>query len=213
MRILKNRITPTGTIFAFAGSNTPQGWLVCDGSTLLITDYPCLYDVISDTFNQGDVSSGYFMLPDLRGRTLIGTSATDISSGGTHITARSLGDLSGSETHTLTIAQMPSHNHGTNASNSVVGNGLTGICGEHVHGITDPGHVHVYDKVGQQNGTGIGVDNVGDDATTDTNTDTAVTGISINSAGSHQHTIATQGGDQPHNNMQPYLAINYIIKY
>lgn len=30
--------------------------------------------------------------------------------------------------------------------------------------------------------------------------------------GWHEWLVANQGGDQPHNNMQPYLVMNYVIK-
>jgi microcystin-dependent protein len=180
MRILKNRITPTGTLLAFAGSNTPQGWLVCDGSAHLISDYPCLYDVIGTTFNRGSVAEGYFMIPDLRGRTLIGAShtGTDVSSAGTNITQRDIGDISGSETHTLTIAQMPSHDH---SSNSATNLGLMSSNGPNT--LTGSGGLD----------TSVGEPNL--------------------LAGATTLDIYNTGGDQPHNNMQPYLVINYIIKY
>jgi microcystin-dependent protein len=177
MRILKNRITPTGTVLAFAGANSPQGWLVCDGSEHLISDYPCLYDVIGTTFNRGSVAEGYFMIPDLRGRTLIGAShtGTDISSAGTNITQRDIGDISGSETHILTIDQMPSHNHTTNVNAPSLG-------------------------LAQRTGSN-----------TLTTSDGSAGELDLVNAASL--TINNTGGSQPHNNMQPYLVINYIIKY
>ena len=51
-----------------------------------------------------------FNLPDARGRVL-GAIGTGVSSTGTNLTPRSLGDTVGAETHTLTVGEMPSHNH------------------------------------------------------------------------------------------------------
>jgi microcystin-dependent protein len=68
----------------------------------------------------------------------------------------------------------------------------------HTHEITDPGHFH------GQGGTSGGAVLVGSGANKadQSNTASAVTNITINNA----------GGGAAHNNMQPYLALNYIIK-
>ena len=55
---------PTGVVQAFAGSTTPQGWLLCDGSAVSRTDYAALYAVIGTTYGAGDGSTT-FNLPDL----------------------------------------------------------------------------------------------------------------------------------------------------
>ena len=55
---------PTGVVQAFAGSTTPQGWLLCDGSAVNRTDYAALYAVIGTTYGAGDGSTT-FNLPNL----------------------------------------------------------------------------------------------------------------------------------------------------
>ena len=55
---------PTGVVQAFAGSTTPQGWLLCDGSAVSRTDYAALYAVIGTTYGAGDGSTT-FNLPNL----------------------------------------------------------------------------------------------------------------------------------------------------
>ena len=55
---------PTGVVQAFAGSTTPSGWLLCDGSAVSRTDYANLYAVIGDTYGAGDGSTT-FNLPNL----------------------------------------------------------------------------------------------------------------------------------------------------
>lgn len=94
---------PVGTVVAYAGAVAPAGWLLCDGSAYKKTQYPALAAVLGATGSGAD-----FMVPDLRGRFLMGSSAS-------HPRAQTGGE----ETHTLTEAEMPSHAH------SVVGKGFS----------------------------------------------------------------------------------------
>lgn len=89
-----------------------------------------------------------------------------------------LATVGGAATHTLTTNEIPSH----------------------THTINDPGHFHGQGGVA---GGAVLVGVSGANKADQTNTLTATTGITINSA----------GGGQPHNNMQPYIVLNYIIKY
>jgi microcystin-dependent protein len=72
----------------------------------------------------------------------------------------------------------------------------------HTHTITDPGHSHTYTRVNNPS-SGFG-DNASNQSFSTANTSTSTTGISINNSG---------GGGQAHNNMQPSLVLNSIIKY
>jgi len=71
----------------------------------------------------------------------------------------------------------------------------------HNHGVNDPGHSHTID--GYTWGKGSTFPTQADQRKEDCRTNSSTTGISI------QHT----GNGQPHNNLQPYLTVNYIIKY
>lgn len=64
---------PTGTIQIWSGSNTniPEGWLLCDGSTVSRTNYARLFTAIGTTYGTGDGSST-FNLPNLKGRIPVG---------------------------------------------------------------------------------------------------------------------------------------------
>jgi microcystin-dependent protein len=84
-------------------SSDALGWLICDGRSLSIEEYPALFSVIEDAF--GEASSGMFKLPNFIGRVPGAIGAT----GG--LTTRALGAVVGAETHTLDITQIPSHNH------------------------------------------------------------------------------------------------------
>ena len=208
---INTNATPSGVVVAFAGSTAPSGWLLCYGQTVSRTTYATLFAVLSTTYNTGGEAGTDFRLPDLRGRTVAGID----NMGGTDAARLSIantpGTSTGAETVTLTSAQMPIHTHIQNSHNHDQNS--------HGHGISDPSHNHsipanwggAYNTVGVQldpttyaspyyyntttyNGTGISV--VGNTATNIANT-------AVN-----QNT----GGGEAHNNMQPTMVLNYIIK-
>jgi len=80
----------------------PENLLPCDGSLFLREDYPVLYSTIDAQFR---VDADTFRTPDIRQRVPL----TAGNSGS--LTTRSLGQTGGDETVTLTVAQMPSHDH------------------------------------------------------------------------------------------------------
>jgi microcystin-dependent protein len=109
-----NALVPPGTIMPYAGvvdgtHPPPTGWLVCDGSPQSPTTYAALFAAIGTVYGGDGVTA--FNLPDRRGRVVVGVGT------GSGLTARALGDQFGEETHTLTVAEMPSHSH-TDAGNS-----------------------------------------------------------------------------------------------
>ncbi|AEE52286.1 phage tail protein [Haliscomenobacter hydrossis] len=65
---------PAGSIMAYGGATPPDGWLLCDGSTVSSSKYPELFGAIGT--NWGDGGSGSFNLPDLRGLFLRGIDGT-----------------------------------------------------------------------------------------------------------------------------------------
>lgn len=101
-----------GELITFAGATSPNvNWLLCDGSNVLIDDYPDLYAVIGDAF--GVAPATYFKLPDLRGRTPAGVGT------GAGIPTVTLGEYYGEADHTLTESEMPSHVHSSVGSTTL----------------------------------------------------------------------------------------------
>lgn len=126
---------PSGLIFPYGGATEPTGYLFCYGQAISRTTYADLFTAISTTYGVGDGSTT-FNLPDLRGRVVagqddMGGSSADILTNQTNgINGDTLGATGGSETHTLTEAQLPSHSHGsvvTNVSATSVTNTGDGV--------------------------------------------------------------------------------------
>lgn len=90
--------------YSAVSTNPHNGWLLCNGAAVSRVTYSELYAVVGTSFGIGDGVST-FNLPDARGRVLgaIGQ--------GSGLTNRVLGATVGTETHTLTEGEMPSHNH------------------------------------------------------------------------------------------------------
>jgi len=102
---------PVGVVNPFAGATAPSGWLLCYGQAISRTQYPVLFTTLSTTYGSGDGSTT-FNIPDMRGRAVAGkddmggTAASRLTS--TVLTAsNTLGATGGTETHTLTDAQLP----------------------------------------------------------------------------------------------------------
>lgn len=85
---------------------TKSGFLIADFSAVSRNTYAALFGVIGTAAGPGDGTTT-FNLPDYRGRGFMG-SGTGTAPGAT---AHALGTTAGEEKHTLTIAEMPSHNH------------------------------------------------------------------------------------------------------
>ncbi|WP_104137213.1 tail fiber protein [Cryobacterium sp. Y62] len=98
---------PSGNIEMTARATAPGGWLLCQGQAISRTTYASLFADISTAYGTGDGSTT-FNVPDFRGRVPVG-----LDSSQTEFDA--LGEAYGAKTHTLTVAEMPTHAHSINA--------------------------------------------------------------------------------------------------
>ena len=179
-----------GEIRGFGGNFAPRAWAFCQGQLIAISQNTALFSILGTTYG-GDGRTS-FALPDLRGRV-------PISSGtGPGLSTHKLGARSGTETVTLNVLQIPSHFHPAIVTDPQY-HTTVGVTSE------DPGDTDPSDNVlasSAPNNIYAAATEVTDEALG------AVTTTQI-TAGSVQ--IAPTGGSQYHNNMQPYLTINWII--
>ena len=108
-----------GEIRMFAGNFAPAGWMFCEGQLLPISENEILFQLIGTTYG-GDGEST-FALPDLRGRL-------PIQQGNGFI----LAETGGAEEITLTVNQIPAHNHpllgsGNPSADTSPGNNLLAV--------------------------------------------------------------------------------------
>jgi microcystin-dependent protein len=236
---------PIGTIQIYPKSTAPAAttnggtWLVCNGGTLVRTDYPDLHTLITNSY--GTYPSGTtFLLPDLRSRVPVGYNTDTISGRSTRAIA--LG--SGTETHTLLDAEIPKHPHSITDNGHIhpidpatthfhVGDQTGGKTGSKTLVITDPKHSHshlVHHDWSSGTYYDLGIEQADQPSITKTSSSES-TGISI---ADHDHSLTTDAkptgitttqtnparitttneqsvGDGAHNIMQPYLVVNYII--
>ena len=147
---------PTGVINPWAGvaASPPTGWLLCDGTAVSRSTYSTLFGIVGTAYGVGD-NSTTFNLPNLKGKVPVGLDSTQ-----TEFDTR--GETGGAKTHTLTLAETPSHSHEL----QLWADGLTS-------------GTYYRMQAGTYGGSNY----------------------------------LTHGSGQAHNNLQPYLVVNYIIKH
>jgi len=193
------RLKPTvGDTKTNALDTDHMGWLKCDGRELNTSDYAHLFSVIGYSFGG---SGSTFQLPEPRGRVLGVVGEAD-APGPTNTWI--LGDISGEETHLLTLPEVPAHNHnfstGSPGANTTA-NGFTDVSGNHNHGGNTGAEGSAPESETAASGGGVNV------AGSNTHTHT------ISTDGAHSHRIASNGGDQRHNNIQPTMWIGNLFIY
>lgn len=100
-----------GEIRMFAGNFAPRGWAFCDGQLLAVSQNDALFSLLGTIY--GGDGRTTFGLPDLRGRLPIHAGT------GPGLSPRRLGAKGGAEKVTLTVNQMPSHNHDFKGTNDL----------------------------------------------------------------------------------------------
>jgi microcystin-dependent protein len=194
-----------GDLKMSAVATPPTGWLACEGQEVSRTTYANLFTAISTKYGAGNGTTT-FNVPNFTERVPVGVGSA---------TGFKLGEKGGQSTVSLTVSQIPSHNHGGST-----GGGSTGS--------TSPFHSHTYVEGAKYLATrGFGapkyVTNLsmsGPETASweweelgtiisDTNTETAAT--------THSHsvpslTVFAEGGSQSHTNVQPYETCHVWIK-
>jgi len=102
-----------GEIRMFGFSRVPEGWQACDGSLLSIAGNETLYTLLGTTYGGDGVNT--FGVPDLRGRVPLHQGA------GTGLSNRVMGEMAGTESVTLTVAQIPAHTHALSVTTAAAG--------------------------------------------------------------------------------------------
>src|SRR3990167_10544352 len=110
MRMAGSDSILAGLIVPYGSSTPPNGWLLCNGDAISRTTYAPLFSHIGTAFGVGDGSTT-FNVPDLRGRAPIGAGT------GSGLTARTLAANVGTETVTISTAELASHTHVQNSHN------------------------------------------------------------------------------------------------
>lgn len=195
---------PAGIVMPFAGTVAPQGCLLCDGSAVSRTTYAELFAVIGTTYGAGDGETT-FNIPDLSGRVVIGVS-----------NSHALASTGGSETVTLTSDQLPAHLHVVPQHGHE--NDIQMKTPAFAHNVNFPGFKYngfYYSTLANGSSTYRNSATntyatrtqdllVADHASANCNMSGSVTKCNSFSSG-------TYGNGGAHNNMQPYISVNYII--
>jgi microcystin-dependent protein len=166
-----------GEIRMFGGNFAPRNWMLCTGQLLAISQYSALFSLIGTTYGGNGTTN--FALPNLQSRVTVGQGT------GAGLTPRTIGEVGGTETVTVSTAQMPAHTHGLIASQTVATGGGQTPGSSYVLG-TPSGNGHFYTL---------------DDGSQPPPTPGNLTSNSCSMAGS----------SLPHENLMPILCVNYII--
>lgn len=172
-----------GEIRIFAIQYNPYGWLPCDGRTLNVQQFTALSALLGNTY--GGDGRNTFALPNLTNPFTTGIGMVPIGAGaGPGLTSYNMGQTAGAESVTITPNQTPVHNHNLIAKNA-----------SDVNTVSTP---TTTSWISRNFPVPLST-NYSDAALT---TGAALANTALGTA---------DGKSQPHENRQPYLALNYYI--
>jgi len=172
-----------GVVKIFAGNFAPRGFMMCNGQSLAISQYSALFSILGTTY--GGNGQTTFALPDLRGRAPVGWGQAP------GLSNYALGQVSGTESTSILISNMPAHNHVASSTLSLNASDAAATVGTPVAG----------------NALGAGKDVNTDPVSMYT---TSAPNIPL-TGGTVDTTIGLNGGNVPISILQPVLATSYII--
>lgn len=180
------------SIMGWGPAWSPRNWTLCAGQLLAISQFTAVFSLVGTTY--GGDGRTTFRMPDLRARVPV---AAGQSPGTQYIPQ---GALIGSDTNTLTVLEMPVHNHAANTT------GLTVIIpAVSTNGTTDtPGTTVTFAKGVATVGFDTGAANVYAPVST---ADTTMGGAGIGGS----VIVGNTGGSQPFSIVQPLQAIQFIF--
>lgn len=198
--VAKQQVIPPGVIIPFAGAVAPADWVLAQGQAVsrpianggFADTYAELWALFSTTFGTGDGATT-FNLPDLRARFPVGAGAFEDSG------TVAVGDDGGEDVHELTPNEAGlNHTHvtGRTAANSGPG-------GDDFLFVVSPNDLNQGTLTGRHISTGSGFSEA--QLSTFAGRYTAVSTALDPDDGAAMEM-------EPHNNLPPYLALNYIIK-
>lgn len=174
-----------GEIRLFAPNFAPRAWELCAGQLLAISSHTALFAILGNTY--GGDGRTTFALPKFNGRSAV-------SSGqGPGTSDYRLGQKKGTEDVTLTLSELPAHTHYVSATNP---SGTIAMGGFNDEG-SSPSPVNNYPAL-------VDGFNLYANAPNE-----RMQPSPVNIGGSV--VAASTGNGQPHENMQPFLVLNYII--
>jgi microcystin-dependent protein len=166
-------------IVMFGGNFAPRGWALCEGQLLPINQYQALFSLLGTTY--GGDGRTTFALPDMRGRVAMHPGT------GPGLSSYRLGQRGGTETNTLTIQNLPSHNHTATATATVMAT--------NARGNADTPENKTWARKSRDKDYSTQAPDV------EMHADTVAVNVTINNT----------GGNVPVNNIQPYVTVNHII--
>jgi microcystin-dependent protein len=175
-----------GEIKIFGFNFPPRNWAFCNGQLISIQQNTALFSLLGTFYGGNGVTT--YALPNLQGRAPVGVGQ------GAGLSAYDLGQETGSGTATLLPAQMPSHTHAFDANNL---KGTLRCRDERGNQRSPAGHVLARES------SGVTAPFAGGTLAASM----APAAVALTGAPA----LMAAGGSQPHNNMQPYLALNYCI--
>lgn len=188
-------------IVQFAGNFAPRNFMYTNGQLISIAQNTALFSLLGTTF--GGNGQTTFGLPDLRSRVMVGPGQ------GPGLPSYVQGEMAGSPTTTLSILNMPMHNHPATftpaGSPSAAISAMSGVADGQQAGVPTAG-AHLANTYEGSSFTSPGIYAPTGTAGTPVNLASApVTGVG------GAVTVGITGGSQPFDNMQPYLGLQSII--